>query len=138
MELKCGIILKVCEYFVTEDTQKRNVTYDSKNRDGVFKVHTNQEVVEFIAHESGLHYLDLKNNEDAGVTLVTMIRENFEGYTKKQFDGGIKAHCFQAMLGCPSRKDFEGVVCDNLIANCQVTMAYISHAYLLFGESLAI
>ena len=83
---------------------RRHVTYDSKDRDGVFKVHTNQGVVEFMPHENGLHYLDLKKNEKAGIVLIAMVRENFKGYTKKQVKGAIEAHV-QAMLGHPSRKD---------------------------------
>ena len=44
-------------------------------------------------HESGLHYLDLKDNEDAAVALFMMIRENFEGYIKKQLEeGGAPRH----------------------------------------------
>ena len=68
-------------------------------------------------HESGLHYLDLKEKQEAGVVLVTTIRDNFEGYTKKQVEGAIKAQRFQAMLGHHSRKDYESMVCANLIAN---------------------
>ena len=45
-------------------------------------MHTNQDVVELVPHESGQHYLDLKKNEKAGIALVTMVTENFEGYTK--------------------------------------------------------
>ena len=42
---------------------RHHVTYDSKDRNGVFKVYTTQGVVEFIPHESRLHYLDLKEIE---------------------------------------------------------------------------
>ena len=85
---------------------------------------------EFIPHESGLHYLDLKGNEEDGIALVTTIKENFEGFTKKQVEGAIRAHCFQAMLGHPLREDFESMVCANL-------RKYLSHAYQCFGENLA-
>ena len=57
------------------------MTYDSRDRDDVLKVYTNQEIVDFIPHESGLHYLDLKDNEEA----------DFKGSTKKQVEGAIKA-----------------------------------------------
>ena len=80
-----------------------------------------QGVVEFIPHESGLHYLDMKEKEETGIAHVTMIRENFEGYTKKQVEGTIEAHHLHAMLGHPSRNDFEGMVHANLTANCPVT-----------------
>ena len=77
----------------------------------MLKVHSNQEIVEFIPHKSGLNYLDLKDNKEVGVALVATIQENFEGFTKKQVEGAIKPHCLQAMLGHPSKKDSEGLVC---------------------------
>ena len=100
-------------------------------------MHTSQGIIEFIPHESDLHYLNLKDKEEEGTTLVTTIRENFEGYMKKQMEGAIKACCFQAMLGHPSRKDFESMVHANLFANCPVTPENISHLHQLFGEDVA-
>ena len=61
-----------------------------------------------------------------------MVRKNLEGYTKKQVEGAIEAHCLQVMLGHPSRKDFEG-----MIANCPVTSENTTHAHQLYGENLA-
>ena len=57
--------------------RRHHVTYNSKDRDGVFTVHTSQVIIEFIPHESSLHYLDLKDKEEKGTILVTTIRENF-------------------------------------------------------------
>ena len=67
------------------------MTYDSEDRNGIFKVCTTQGVVEFVPHKSGMHYLDLNEKQEAGVVLVAMIRDNFKGYTKKQVEGAIKA-----------------------------------------------
>ena len=118
--------------------KRHHVTYDSSDRDGVFKVHTSQRIVEFFPHESGLHYLDLKDHKEAGIALVTTIRENFEEYTKKQVEGAIKACHLQAMFGHLSRKDFKGIIVHgNLIANCPITPENISHIHQLFGEKLA-
>ena len=66
-----------------------------------------------------------------------MVRENFKGYAIKQVKGAFEAHCLQAMLGHPSRKDFKGMVCANLIANCPVTPENISRTHQLFCENLA-
>ena len=85
--------------------------------------------IEFIPHESSLHYLDLNDKEEEGTNLVTTIQENFQGCTKKQVEGAIKACQFQAMLGHPSRKDFESMVHANLIANCRMTQENIFHAF---------
>ena len=87
--------------------------------------------------ESRLHYLDLKENEETGIALVTTVRENFEGYTKKEVKGTIHARQFQAMLGHPSKNDCKSMVHAYLIANCPVTPENISHAHKLFGENLA-
>ena len=78
--------------------KRHHVSYNSKDRDWVFRVHSSQGVVEFFSHESGIHYLNLKKNKEYGLALLTTIRENFEGFIKKQVEGAIKAHCFQAML----------------------------------------
>ena len=50
-------------------------------------MHTKEGLVEVMPHESGLHYLDLKDQHESGVTLVTMIRDNCEGYTKHEVEG---------------------------------------------------
>ena len=70
-------------------------------------MHTSQGVIKFIPHDSSFHYIDLKDKEDEDMALVTTIRENFGGYMKKQVEGAIKADCFQAMLGHPSRNDLK-------------------------------
>ena len=44
--------------------EKHRVTYDSWDRDGVFKVHTKNGVVEFKPTERGLHYLDMSVEGD--------------------------------------------------------------------------
>ena len=62
--------------------------------------------------------MDLKEKQEGGITLVTTIRDNVEGYTKKQVKGAIKARRFQVMLGHPSWKDYESMVHAILIANC--------------------
>ena len=67
------------------------VMYDSKDRDGVFKVHTKDGLVELMPDESELHLLNLKDQHESGVTLVTTIRDNFKGYTKHEVEGAVKA-----------------------------------------------
>ena len=67
------------------------MSHDRKDMDGVFKMQTKDGLVEFVPHESGLHYLNLKDQHKSGVTLVTMIRNNFEWYTKHEVEGAVKA-----------------------------------------------
>jgi hypothetical protein len=76
--------------------QKFQVTYDSKDRGGVFKVFTQVGVVEFKPTSRGLHVLNLKENPDAAFILVNdadlaygkssvpTVRQNYEGFTKRQ------------------------------------------------------
>jgi len=77
--------------------QKHHITYDSKDRGGVFKVHTSDGILEFMPTSKGLHALSLKDNPGAAHLLVTSstvappdhlhavatVRDNFEGFTKK-------------------------------------------------------
>jgi hypothetical protein len=63
---------------------KHRVTYDSWDRDGVFKVHTKEGIVEFKLSEKGLHYHNTsKDNSNFECMLVNTVRDNFEGHTKR-------------------------------------------------------
>ena len=76
-----------CKQFAPEHIEENNhVTCGNKYSNGVFKVCNNEGIVEYIPHTSGLHYLDLKD-DDADIALFTMIRENVEGYTKSKLKG---------------------------------------------------
>ena len=50
--------------------QKFHVTYDSRDRGSVFKVHTTAGVVKFSPTAKGLHAIILKENPDAALVLV--------------------------------------------------------------------
>jgi hypothetical protein len=41
------------------------------------------------------------------VALVLTVRENYEGYTKREVLRAKEAHCAQAMIGNPSEGDFK-------------------------------
>ena len=60
---------------------KHRVTYDSWDRDGVFKVHTKEGIVEFKPSEKGLHYHDTsEDGSNFECMLVNTVRDNFEGH----------------------------------------------------------
>jgi hypothetical protein len=42
----------------------------------------------------------------------------------------------RGMIGNPSKKDYKGMVSDNLITNCPVTTANINNAHAMFGPDL--
>jgi hypothetical protein len=57
---------------------KHRVTYDSWDRDGVFKVHTKEGIVESKPSEKGLHYHDTsKDCSNFEYILVNTVRDNF-------------------------------------------------------------
>ena len=62
--------------------------------------------------------------------------DKFEGYTKHEVEGAVRAHCLQGMLGHPFQKDFEGKVHANIIANYPVTQKDVTNAHVLFGQNL--
>ncbi len=62
---------------------KHRVIYDSWDCEGVFKVHTEEGIVEFKPSEKGLHYHDTsKDDSNIKCMLVNTVRDNFEGHTK--------------------------------------------------------
>ena len=62
------------------------VTYDRAEWNGVFKVHTLGRIVNFQPHKKWLHYMDLKEEENSGITLVTAVRENYQGFSKDEIE----------------------------------------------------
>jgi hypothetical protein len=79
------------------------VTCNSLDRGGVFQVHTAKGIVKFKPTPKGLHALNLKKNPKAAFILVddmglafnaspshqmhvATVRNNFEGFTKRQIE----------------------------------------------------
>ena len=128
------------------------ITYDSS--EGYYIVHTAQGQVHFHKDKQGLPYIDLEQlgcmaaimlmqnasqqlTEPEGVALVQTVRENYEGYTKREVLRAKEAHCAQAMIGNPSKGDFKGMVSSNMIKNCLITPSDIANAKKIFGPALA-
>ena len=123
-----------------KDIGKRHmVTYNSFDRGGVFIVHTPTGVIEFAPTEKGLHVLDLTkvSHADVAAMLVNTIADNYEGFTKREVVKAHEARRFQRMIGCPSDRDYQGMVREKLIANCPVTVSDVQHANQIFGPDLA-
>ena len=90
-----------------------------------------------LPHENRLYHLDLEEQAEAEIALVTTIHDDDKVYTKKQVERAIKAQQLQTLLGYSLKKDFDSMVGDNLIANCPVIPENVSHAHKLFGENVA-
>jgi hypothetical protein len=117
---------------------KHRVIYDSWDCEGVFKVHTEEGIVEFKPSEKGLHYHDTsKDDSNIKCMLVNTVRDNFEGHTKHNIVEAKEAWRLQRMVGNPTDKEFKGMVHENLITNRPVTVQDVENANCIFGPDLA-
>jgi hypothetical protein len=129
--------------------QKFKVTYDSTDRGGVFKVLTPAGVVEFKPTQKGLHVLNLKHNPDAAFILVNdadlaygksrvpTVRQNYEGFTKRQVQQATHARRIMGMIGAPTESEFQSLIRLNLLKDCPITNSDIINAHKIFGPDLA-
>jgi hypothetical protein len=94
--------------------QKHHITYDSKDRGGVFKVHTTDGIHEFSPTPSCLRVLNLAENPKAAQLLVTAINppvtehlhvntvcDNYDGSTQKTNSTGPGSSSPHAHDWCP-------------------------------------
>ena len=70
------------------------------------------------------------------MALVQTVRENYEGYTKREVLKAKEAHRAQAMMGNPNEKDYKTMVRNNLIPECPITSTDITNARAIFGPDL--
>ena len=87
-------------------SKKYFVKFDSYDRGGVFKIHANHYVIEFLKHGKGLYCLDLApihesdglcNTVNEQTFMIETIHQNYEGFTKKEID---KLMLFATFRGC--------------------------------------
>jgi hypothetical protein len=134
-----------------------HITYDSWAR--YYVIHTPWGEVKFHKDEQGLLYIYLdesdkeavvlliqimeqqdKEKEDStkeGVMLVQTVHGNYKGFTKREVIKAQEVREAQAMLGDPSKKDFQGLTSGNLIPNCPIARGNISNTRKSFGPDLA-
>ena len=128
--------------------QKFKVTYDSTDRDGVFKVFTPAGVIEFKPTANGLHAINLRDHPDAAFVLVNdadlpyespirTVRKNYEGFTKKQVQQATTARRIMSMIGAPTEREYQGLVRLNMLPDCPITNADIVNAHKIFDTDLA-
>jgi len=137
--------------------EKHMGTYDSWDRNRVFNVHTKDGVVEFKSSKRKLHYyVDVSVEGEviqhmlvtAGISeeeydkevesatmecmMVTTVWENLKGYTRHKIEKAKEARRLQGMIGNPTKKELVGMVHENLIANCPVTVQDAHNANRIF------
>ena len=52
---------------------------------------------------------------------VNTVRENFDGFSRKQVEGATAAHHLMGMVATPSPRDCEGMVRLIMLKNCPIT-----------------
>ena len=67
--------------------------------------------------------------------MLETVRENFEGYTKKQVEKAILARKAQAMVGHPPDEKFKQMVSHGNLSNCNVTVKDVTNARALFDPN---
>ena len=113
-----------------------HVTYDSN--DLSFVVHReseNKPDMEFIMHESGLHYYDPRKRKE--FIFINTVSGNKEGFTKRQIKGAEAARALFATLSYPPMKDFKWVIRSNQIKDCPVTVEDVEVATKIWGKNIA-
>jgi hypothetical protein len=125
------------------------VTYDSD--DQTFVVHReseNRPNMEFLMHESGLHYYISRNksnksartdgtNNDPDFVFVETVSGNKEGFSKRQIKGAEAARTLYSTLSYPSWNDFKWVIRSNKIKDCPVTVEDVDTAHQIWGKNIA-
>jgi hypothetical protein len=69
--------------------------------------------------------------------LVNTVRGNFEGYTCRKVERAREAQCIQGMIANPTEREFAGMVCEQLLTNCPVTVCDVDKANQIFGPDVA-
>ena len=85
----------------------------------------------------GFPYLDIRELGTEGVAMAQMVetvRENREGFTKRQLEKATLARKAQAVLASPSEKDFMNMVSNNTgVKNIPVMPSDLTRANVIFG-----
>ena len=131
---------------------------------GVFKVHTPEGLIEFKPTSKDLHALDLRTQPEAAHLLVTSshvsspsdtsppphppapgddhlhiiktVRENYEGFTKKQVQRATEARRILLMTGVPTERAFKSMVRLNQLQDCPVTIDDVKNSHIIWGDDL--
>ncbi len=101
-------------------------------------MHTDEGIVEFKPSAWALHYHDVLDPEsNIKLMLVNTVRGNFEGYTRHEVKRAREAQCIQGMIANPTEREFAGMVHEQLLTNCPVTVRDVDNANQIFGPDLA-
>ena len=68
--------------------------------------------------------------------LLNTVLDNREGFTRREYKGAREARRAMYLLGFPLERDFDNMVCSNMIINCPVTSSDVKMAKLIFGPDI--
>ncbi len=86
-------------------------------------MHTNKGIVEFKPSAQGLHYHHVSDaSRNIELMLVNTVREIFEGYTRHEVKKARGVQHIQGMIANPTKREFAGMVREQLLTNCPVTI----------------
>jgi hypothetical protein len=91
--------------------KKFPVTYDSSKGDYFIVKKPNKNII-FAGSPSGLYYHDTTNR---AVMLVNTVKQNWEGFTDREFDRAKSEHRALGLVGYLSPRDFKIMVRSNMI-----------------------
>jgi hypothetical protein len=74
--------------------------------------------VHFFMQADGLHHHDTNNSQ---LTMVSTVKEESEGFSKRQIKQAKMAREFQAKVEHPITQDLKSIVKSSLIVKCPVT-----------------
>ncbi len=101
-------------------------------------MHTDEGIVEFKPSAQGLHYHDVLDPEsNLELMLVNTVRGKFEGYTCHKVERAREVQHIQGIIANPTEREFAGIVREQLLTNCPVTVRDIDNANQIFGPDLA-
>jgi hypothetical protein len=69
--------------------------------------------------------------------VVKTVRDNYEGFTKKQVQRANEARRIMMMTGVPTARTFESMVRLNQSQDCRITIDDVKNAHLIWGDDLA-
>ena len=78
----------------------------------------------------GMPYLDMRDKQ--AVALLNTVRDNFEGYTKRQIQKAIEARKLQAKLAYPTDEKLMEMVSGSGFKNCDTTASDVKVSKAVF------
>ena len=112
-----------------------HITYDNKV-DDPFHIEMSGKKVHFPRSSEGLYfykmndkYKELVKSKNNGTSLVTMVKENLEGFLENQIERATEAKRLYHKVGALTVENFKYLIKGNMIQNCLVTVDDINNMH---------